>query len=88
MTAAGRAPVNVTQTIELMNYATGNFEQIDTRSSAVVDTIVNIKIAGDLTRFIRPENNCMEAKLTFSKTGLARGLQILVDQAVWQTTNK
>ncbi|MEM7454632.1 MAG: hypothetical protein AAF456_09810 [Planctomycetota bacterium] len=56
----------VTQTIELFNYDTSSWEQIDSRAATRnVDSITEVTLSGQLSRFVQPGSLQMEARVTF-----------------------
>ena len=58
----------VTQNIELFNYATGQFETVDTRVSSSTDNIVTVTASGDPTRFVQSTTNSMQARISYQNS--------------------
>ncbi len=79
-----RSAIPVTQEIYLFDYDLDDYVLFDTRDARVLgDEVVVIEPTGDLTRFVQPGTLCVEARIVYSKQGLARGIQAFIDQAVW-----
>ncbi|MEM7453005.1 MAG: hypothetical protein AAF456_01495 [Planctomycetota bacterium] len=74
----------VTQTVELFDYDTGTWEQVDTRNaSRFGDTVVTIAPGGDLSRFVEPGTNCIEARIRFVAAAQRALFTSNTDQVVW-----
>ena len=75
----------ISQKIELYNYVTEEFEEIDTRDATTTDSIVEIPISGDKSRFIDPQNLEMKAQLTWIPSGpiVMWPFNIEIDQSIW-----
>ena len=79
-----RSALPVTQEIYLFDYDLDDYVLFDTRDARVLgDEVVVIEPTGDLTRFVQPGTLCVEARIVYTKQGLARGVQAFIDQAVW-----
>ena len=77
-----RAVVN--QSIYLFNYDTDEFELVDTRAARrFQDSTVTIEPAGDLSRFVQPGTNLVEAKIRYQSTAQRQQFSSSVDRAVW-----
>ena len=75
---------NVVQIIELFNYHTGTFEELDTRPARVLgDAITTVQPTGDLTRFVQSGTLKVRARLTIRRTKITRGMTGFFDQAIW-----
>ncbi|MEM7454766.1 MAG: aryl-sulfate sulfotransferase [Planctomycetota bacterium] len=79
-----RNPVVVTRQVELFNYQSGQWEVVRTGESKLVDSTVSIDITDSPDRFVDPASGCIEARLTFTKAGFARGLRITIDLLDWK----
>lgn len=76
----------VTQTIWLYNYDTGEFEEIDSRLTTLIDTVVEVVVDGDPSRFFDPETLEIQAQLTWHPPPLVLlyPWNVGIDQAVWR----
>jgi len=76
------------QKVELYNYVTQSFEQVDARQTTTSDSIAQIVIADNPGRFINPNTMEMKAQLTWKPTGPMSTVlwEIRVDQAIWLIT--
>ena len=86
---AGGASGDVIQTIEMLDYDTGQQVTIDTRAVMTVDAFVTIALPGDPSRFVHPEVGSITARITwtsesFSSTPFAWTID--VDAATWTIT--
>ena len=77
-----------TQKIELYNYVTQSYELVDTRNATMTDTVAEVTLSGDLTRFIQPGTLKMKAQLTWRAGGPVGAFpwRIAADQSVWVVT--
>jgi hypothetical protein len=79
-----RSAKPVTQEIFLFDYDLDDYVLFDTRDArALGDEVVVVAPTGDLSRFVQPGTQCVEARIVYTKQGLARGVQAFIDQAVW-----
>jgi hypothetical protein len=74
------------QKIELYNYITESFEEVDSRAATTTDSVVEVTVTGDPSRFIDPGNLAMKAQLTWKPSGpvLIWPFTVGIDQAVWK----
>ncbi|MEM7456567.1 MAG: hypothetical protein AAF456_19640 [Planctomycetota bacterium] len=78
---------NVTQTLSLYNYDTDQFEQIDSRNaSRFNDQTVEITPTGDVSRFVEPGTNCVEARIEFSGATQRMQFTANIDRAFWSVS--
>ncbi len=80
---------DVYQTIKLWNYQTGQYELFDTRDAPIVDEQVVIAPTGDLSRFVQPLTNAIQANLTWRRETFIRRpftWSVDIDEAVWLIT--
>ncbi len=61
--------LNITQKIELFNYGTGTWEQVDFRFGKMSDSIVHVLIPVNPSRFINAATLEMKAKVSFKEAG-------------------
>ncbi|MEM7455108.1 MAG: hypothetical protein AAF456_12225 [Planctomycetota bacterium] len=74
----------VLQTISLFNYDTDEYEIIDRRpASRFVDQRLELIPTGDVTRFIQPGSNYVEAQIRFDGTAQRQLFSANIDQAIW-----
>jgi hypothetical protein len=82
---AGRAPM--AQRTYLYNYQSSEFELLDDRDLGLADTAINVQAAGDLSRFVDPDNGCVELRVELypNKEIVFPGgpLNIKIDQVKW-----
>lgn len=79
-----RSALPVTQEVFLFDYDLDDYVLFDTRDAQTLgDDVVVAEPTGGLTRFVQPGTHCVEARIVFTKQGLARGVQAFIDQAVW-----
>lgn len=83
---AGANTSGLTQKIELYNYVTESFEEIDSRNATVSESVVEIMVTGDPSRFIDPNTLAVKAQLSWKPTGpiFVWPFQVGIDQAVWK----
>jgi WD40 repeat protein len=76
------------QEIELYNYVTESYEEIDQRQATTEDSVATVFVTGDPSRFVDPETLAMRARLTWKPAGpiLLWPFDIGIDQAVWAVT--
>lgn len=71
--------VVVDRKIELFNYDTNEFEFLAEERSNILDRVLEVQVDENSRRFIEPGTGCVEARLTFTRVGLARRMRILLD---------
>lgn len=78
-----------TQKIELWNYSTNGFEQVDARPTSFGDTKVEVVISSNPARFIQAGTAAMKARLTWKATGFSAAYpwMIGVDQVLWNAVS-
>ena len=85
----------VQQTIELFNYATGSYEQVDSRLTSGSDTVVTVTPDGDPTRFVEPGSGATRVRINyensfsnwvFSTVNLFLPYRTSVNQVGWSIT--
>lgn len=77
---------DVVQTIEMLNYDTGELELLDVRAAATSDESVEVTPGGDLSRFIQPITNEITVHMVWKSDSFAGDpftWAIDVDEAVW-----
>jgi hypothetical protein len=80
---------DVLQSVDLLNYTTGLFEQLDVQAVADSDETVLIVPTGDTSRFVNQVNNEVTAGLVWEVpafSGASFFWSIDVDEAVWLIT--
>lgn len=75
----------LTQKIELFNYVTQSYEQVDERAATTTDSVVEIIVSGDPSRFIDPGTLAMNAQMTWKPSGpiLLWPYTVGIDQSIW-----
>ena len=77
-----RSPVN--QTIELFDYDTATWEVVDARAAMrLSDSIAEIVVQGDPSRFIEPGTNCIEARIRYQSVNGRQQFSSNTDQFLW-----
>ena len=76
----------VVQGVELFNYVTGMFEEVDVRTVPENDAEVIIAIDGDASRFIHPDTLEVKAQLTWMPPPLVATFpwQVKIDRVIWE----
>ena len=76
---------NIGQWIELWNYDTNSWEQVDYMVATTVDSIVEVSITVDPGRFVEAGTNEMKAKASYKEAGIVLTFPWLIsfDQTVW-----
>lgn len=78
----------VTQTIQLFNYEVGDWETVDScLAQRLTDSVVNVVLAGDLSRFVEPGTRCIEARIQFRSMSPRQQFSSNTDQFIWLITN-
>ncbi len=79
---------NISQSIQLFNFQTNSYETVDTRPATLTDSIVDIDITTNASRFVQPGTNLIRARITYISSGLVLIYPWLVgiDQTVWTIT--
>lgn len=75
----------VTQRIELFDFTLGAYEEVDVRIATRMDSVVEVVVKGDPSRFVDPETLELNAQLTFKPPPLVLLFpwSVGIDQAVW-----
>ncbi|MEM7453817.1 MAG: hypothetical protein AAF456_05605 [Planctomycetota bacterium] len=74
----------VTQSVDLFNYDSGTWEQVDSRlASRFGDTSVSISPIGDLSRFVEPGTCVIEARVRHRAVGQRQQFSTRTDRFVW-----
>ncbi len=85
----------IDQRVELFNYTTGQFEQIDTRNTTAADSVTTVTPGGDPTRFVQPGTGAMQARIRCQNgvpwwivdlTNIFLPFKTRVDQVFWNIT--
>jgi hypothetical protein len=73
------------QRIELYNYLTESWEEVDTRAATTTDSVVVVAVSGDPSRFIEPGTLSMKAQLTWKNTApvMLWPFAVGIDHTVW-----
>lgn len=78
----------VTQRIELFDFASQAYEEVDVRVAPQEDTVVEIVVDGDASRFVDSETLEVNARLTWTPGPLVKTYpwEVRIDQAIWRIT--
>jgi hypothetical protein len=73
------------QRIELYNYNTSSYEIVDERQATTSDSVVEVTVSGDPSRFVDPDTLEMRAQMSWKPTGpiLIWPFHVGIDQSVW-----
>ncbi|MCH8273286.1 MAG: PQQ-dependent sugar dehydrogenase [Armatimonadetes bacterium] len=76
---------NIMQSIELFNFTSGMYEEVDARMAAISDSVVELTFLADPSRFIQPGTKTMRARLKWKEAGpiLLYPWRARVDQVIW-----
>ena len=78
------ARYRVSQNIELYDYMAGRWERVDTRdASRFGDSTVVVTPTGDLSRFVEPGTNCIEAQIRYNASAHRAQFSSFTDQIIW-----
>ena len=77
--------VGLTQKMELLNVDTQQYEEIDAGPATTTDSVAQVKVTGDPSRFVDPDSLKIKARLTWKAYGPVTLFpwQVGLDQAVW-----
>ncbi len=74
----------VIQTIELFDFDAATWEQIDARpASRLSDATITVAATGDLSRFIQPGTNRIEARIRYQSVNPRQRFSSNTDQLIW-----
>ena len=75
----------LTQTIELFNYDTSLYEQVDLSVPGAMDSIVEVVVTTNPERFVQAGTREMRAKVVYQRVGLTLlwPWSARLDQTVW-----
>lgn len=79
--------IGISQGIEMYNFVTNQFENVDTRDATRnVDSVANIVLTGDVTRFVESGTGKVRTKVTYAAdgTGFLLNWKSCIDQFIWQ----
>ena len=76
---------NIGQWIDLWNYDTNSYEQVDFMIATTTDSIVEVTITTDPGRFIEAGTNQMRARISYKEAGIVLSFPWLIsfDQTIW-----
>ncbi|MEM9409613.1 MAG: hypothetical protein AAGA30_00745 [Planctomycetota bacterium] len=80
---------NVTQTVELFNFISGQFEAIDQREIGLADESAEWEVGGDVSRFVTPGSGLFLARVSYDANGanLFFPFEVQLDRFVWQISD-
>ena len=81
--------VGLLQTIEMYDFDTGDFEEIDSRAATTSDTVVQILAPGDQQRFVESGSGIVKTRLAWRAQGpvVLYPWTVSLDQVIW-TVNR
>lgn len=75
---------NITQIIQLWNFDSQQWEQIDSRNAARnVDSVTTVSAPGVLDRFVEQESGMLRARIRYQSSQARQLFSANMDQAVW-----
>ena len=79
---------NIRQTISLFNFNTNSYEQLDTRIATTNDTVVEIVVTTNASRFVNPATGAVRSLIAWKAAGpvFSYPWLVSVDQVRWQIT--
>lgn len=78
------ARTNISQKVELYNYDTNSWEEVDARNaSRFIDQVADINVTGDVSRFVQSGTNEMKARLLFTSANPRQQFSSNTDQFNW-----
>ncbi|MCH8273390.1 MAG: PD40 domain-containing protein [Armatimonadetes bacterium] len=82
---AGISIPNIGQSIDLFNFQTNQWEQMDTRPGTLGDSVVEVTVSLDPSRFVQPGTGTVRALLRWKESGpiLIYPWHARIDQAIW-----
>jgi hypothetical protein len=78
--------VGLSQTIEMFNWSSGAYEEIDTRSAALnTDSVVTIDVSADVVDYVQAGSGAVRNRFGWRKTGLTFLFPwtVCTDQVIW-----
>jgi hypothetical protein len=76
---------NIRQSIELFNFDSGMYEEVDARMTSLTDSIAEYVVDGDPTRFIEADSNRVRARIGWKAIGIVSMFPwtINIDRCTW-----
>ena len=75
----------VTQTIDVFNYTNNTWESVDSRAaSRFNDTVAEVSLNGDLSRFVESSSSCITARVRFAGSSQRQQFATYTDQFAWE----
>jgi len=75
---------NVTQKLYLFNYNTNTFELVDTRTATTTDSVVEILVSSNASRFVNSSTGEIKGRAEWSKSGFTpSNWNVSIDQFHW-----
>ncbi len=77
---------NLLQTIQLYNFQTKQFESVDSRHATLIDSVAEVPLGGDLSRFVETGTGAIKARVGWKAQGplLLFPWMIRIDQFTWR----
>jgi hypothetical protein len=82
--------VGLTQTIEMFNWNTGQYQQVDSvAASWNNDSIVTVDLTGNIPDYVQAESGAVKTRMGWKQTGIVLSYPwtINIDQVAWSITN-
>lgn len=74
---------SASQSIELFNYTTQQFESMDTRAASTADTVVEVSVTSNASRFVDPITKAVKARFGYRQSGSSSPWSMRIDQIQW-----
>ena len=77
----------VNQIIEVFNFDTDSFEQVDIRGATrFKDSTTTVELTGDLSRFVEPGTNAILARVRYLSANPRQSFTSITDRVSWAIT--
>jgi len=86
---ANSTTVGLTQTVDMFNFVSGQYEQVDSRAAMFnSDSVVTVDLMPDIQQYIQPGSGAIRTRVGWKRTGfvLLFPWTISIDQVVWSVT--
>ena len=81
--------VGLVQTIELFNFQSGNYEEVDSSQATIIDSLFEIQATGNIGRFVEAGSGKVKTRLAWRASGpvLLFPWTVSIDHIQWTVTN-
>ena len=67
---SGANTPGLSQKIDILNHVTGSYEQVSTSTASITDSVIEITLSGDPSRFVERTTGKLKLRLSFQRTGI------------------